>query len=1090
MPISTYPHFPRPIGARKPKWRFLYPFLATLLAIHGTYAQHRGNDRIDSLLRAKRYHQAIDEIDLQWERDLQLGRMDSLERYVDYLAMAHLRSSGPATAKREIDTFIGQIPDLGLQDRKALKLYDRAIAFYDRQGFLERSRLLTLRTLELIKNIQGATQEEIGKTTYNLGVCHLSLGQVSKADSIFVRALEHYKKDGATQARNLSDLYNALGATAWMSTELDKAKNHYGQALEILINKDSTGNENLLQSASIRANIALLEQSMGGLESALRLQRQVINDYDKIIRTTEDTELRANAKRNRLFAIYNLSIYHNDLGQVDKARDIIRFAHGLAEGLLSPHDPELPRYAIALAQSELALRNWSQAKEFALRGLSGLDSIGLTDPLWQGNAHYVLAKIASENHDIPGAKDHFDRAEKLYIRSDGEGMGKEHLGLLRDKALFLARHGYQTEAVGVAEKPYSYIKSHNMGNGQELLKSVGNLAEVQTKLGNHQMAIHWADTGISLSTPSPTSATGLDRIQKDLYRSQFILIKVRSSYYMEKSPNVAFLTEQLEVLKEVVGILEKRKEITTNNGDLDQLYERFKELGQLRLRLMIDLYERTKDPGMITKILAVHESTVYNRIRLKFNLAGNRFKNVPIGVVKREQALIKRVNNILRVPNGNMEDYFTLMETWKRFKDSLKNTLPSYYNLRYANLTNTLKDVPSRIPQRTTLIRYLRVEGNYFVYVASKKGEVLIDLGKVEIAPYLSDIQRLGKIERSSRAAQILYDRLWKPFETHVSTERVIIYPDGELFNLSFELLCPEKVTTFGGYAHRSLLAKHDFSYHYSLMLLDPDQSPTLFPSGLVAYAPEFNNRMKTEYKMALKDTLDFDEAYLTLLPQPFSYRLAQKLGKEFDGTMYLNERASKKLFSQRAKEHKIIHIGTHAESNNLRPELSRLVFAKNITDSLDLEDNNLYTYEIYNQNLSSNLAILTACETGKPGYRPGEGMISLAHAFHYAGSESILTSQWQIDERSSARILESFYNRLKEGLTKDRALRMAKLEYLRTAQGRELHPQYWAGLILMGDTAPIDFYQSKTTIWPWVVIIFVAILVLLFIGKWNSIDD
>src|SRR5690606_23607165 len=98
------------------------------------------------------------------------------------------------------------------------------------------------------------------------------------------------------------------------------------------------------------------------------------------------------------------------------------------------------------------------------------------------------------------------------------------------------------------------------------------------------------------------------------------------------------------------------------------------------------------------------------------------------------------------------------------------------------------------------------------------------------------------------------------------------------------------------------------------------------------------------------------------------------------------------------------------------------LVFAKNVGDSTHINDNYLYTYEIYDQNLGSNLALLTACETGKPAYRPGEGMISLAHAFHYAGSESILTSLWQIDERSSTEIITSFYGYLLRGMPKDEA--------------------------------------------------------------------
>src|SRR5690606_15347461 len=131
-------------------------------------------------------------------------------------------------------------------------------------------------------------------------------------------------------------------------------------------------------------------------------------------------------------------------------------------------------------------------------------------------------------------------------------------------------------------------------------------------------------------------------------------------------------------------------------------------------------------------------------------------------------------------------------------------------------------------------------------------------------------------------------------------------------------------------------------------------------------------------------------------------------------------------------------------------------------TDASSKEDGYLYTYEIYNINLSSNLAILTACETGKPTYHAGEGMISLAHAFNYAGSESILTSLWKVDEQSSAEIIELFYKNIKNGMDKDLALQQAKLSYLTTAKGRTMNPQYWAGLVLIGDTSPINLTTSN----------------------------
>jgi hypothetical protein len=83
----------------------------------------------------------------------------------------------------------------------------------------------------------------------------------------------------------------------------------------------------------------------------------------------------------------------------------------------------------------------------------------------------------------------------------------------------------------------------------------------------------------------------------------------------------------------------------------------------------------------------------------------------------------------------------------------------------------------------------------------------------------------------------------------------------------------------------------------------------------------------------------NLDKTYLTLLSQPFSADLVKEYSRVFKGTSFLNEKASKHLFTNVAKEHKIIHIGTHAESNNISPELSRLIFAKNAGDLTSINE-------------------------------------------------------------------------------------------------------------------------------------------------------
>ena len=87
---------------------------------------------------------------------------------------------------------------------------------------------------------------------------------------------------------------------------------------------------------------------------------------------------------------------------------------------------------------------------------------------------------------------------------------------------------------------------------------------------------------------------------------------------------------------------------------------------------------------------------------------------------------------------------------------------------------------------------------------------------------------------------------------------------------------------------------------------------------------------VKVNDRLEFPDSLNLDEQYLSLLPQPFTRDLASNMKRLFGGQAYLNEASTEATFKSNANLHRIIHLGTHAESDNLSPELSRLVFAKN----------------------------------------------------------------------------------------------------------------------------------------------------------------
>jgi CHAT domain-containing protein len=128
---------------------------------------------------------------------------------------------------------------------------------------------------------------------------------------------------------------------------------------------------------------------------------------------------------------------------------------------------------------------------------------------------------------------------------------------------------------------------------------------------------------------------------------------------------------------------------------------------------------------------------------------------------------------------------------------------------------------------------------------------------------------------------------------------------------------------------------------------------------------------------------------------------------------------------------------------------------------------------------LNARLAVLSACETGTGMLQKGEGVMSMARAFVYAGCPSIVMTLWQVEDKSGVKIMENFYYYLSKGKRKDVALRMAKLNHLESSDPLTSHPHYWLGYVNIGNPEPLKSSANKY---------FVLILVLigLFLsGDW-----
>jgi len=393
--------------------------------------------------------------------------------------------------------------------------------------------------------------------------------------------------------------------------------------------------------------------------------------------------------------------------------------------------------------------------------------------------------------------------------------------------------------------------------------------------------------------------------------------------------------------------------------------------------------------------------------------------------------------NEAQIENWQKELY-TCKETYEDFQKQIEQNYPNYYKVKYAHAIANIHSIQKTLTSETALVEYFSGYENiyvfvitadqFFVYTIDTNNQLLEEDIK-QFNQHIHQPDRSGNIE-NFQTYKKLSNRLFKNLlsigisRLKKSIKRLIIIPEGLLYNISFDALLStnkeHQPAAFYGFENLDYLHKQfAISYNYSAtMLLGAMDIPNkTHQNTFCGFAPDFKN---------LENNINEVE------------QIKDYLG----GENKISKAANFEHFTLSAQKSKILHLSTHAKQHESNHKLSEIQFA----------DTTITNYHIENMKINAGLTVLSACETGSGFIQSGEGAMSLARSFFLAGCPSLVSSLWRADDEGTADIMLYFYQNLNAGETKDIALQKAKLQYCKDAGIRESHPFYWAGFVQSGN--------------------------------------
>jgi CHAT domain-containing protein len=556
-----------------------------------------------------------------------------------------------------------------------------------------------------------------------------------------------------------------------------------------------------------------------------------------------------------------------------------------------------------------------------------------------------------------------------------------------------------------------------------------------------------------------------------------------------------------------VSFLEEESKLTLSEAQVNIYTEGF--------TTAMKLFETTGLETYFRKMLFFSESGKSSTFLASLNAVhAENFGGIPDSLLRSEKELNIQLSNLKQLiyNEQNVSNPDTvLIRDWENKQFNLQKlhdelifrferSYPNYYSFKYNQNAVSISEIQSKLKRGEALIEYF-VDEPVCDTDSGKINALLFTKSDYSVhstninSDYIKNVQalldqltnrnigetNLVDFKKFINSSSYLYSLLIEPLGIKKSITNLVIIPDGKLAYLPFDVLIKSKPDSSRiSFSKPDYLVRHfSMVYSYSATLhFNYFNSKKRSKGNILAFAPDYPEEGKFDLYQSAYRNRRGQQSNIVLRPLPGANEEVINLSKYHNCKSFTGNEATESAFKREAANYDILHLAMHTIMNDSIPMFSKLVFSCS-TDTIN--DGYLNTQEIYNMNLNARLVVLSACNTGSGQMRTGEGVMSMARAFLYAGCPSIVMTLWEVEDKSSAKLMLNFYRFLFRGYSKPEALQKAKLEHLKNADPLKAHPYFWMGYIIVGNPSPLKFPDGVVIC---LLIFGIVLTVFLFFGK------